>query len=53
MNLEETEKDFEYLSKLPGKKIIVKGNHDYWWTTYKKDEQLFKRKGFKQYWFYI
>lgn len=31
--LEETKKDFEYLCSLPGKKIILKGNHDYWWTT--------------------
>lgn len=31
--LEETKKDFEYLCALPGKKIILKGNHDYWWTT--------------------
>lgn len=31
--LEETHKDFEYLNSLPGKKILSKGNHDYWWTT--------------------
>lgn len=31
--LENTELDFEYLNKLPGKKILLKGNHDYWWTT--------------------
>lgn len=31
--LEETYKDFEYLCNLPGKKIMLKGNHDYWWTT--------------------
>ena len=24
---------FEYLNELPGKKILLKGNHDYWWTT--------------------
>lgn len=33
MHLKDTIKDFEYLSKLPGKKILLKGNHDYWWTT--------------------
>ena len=33
MNLEETYKDFKYLNNLPGKKILLKGNHDYWWTT--------------------
>ena len=33
MNLIDTIKDFEYLEKLPGKKIMLKGNHEYWWTT--------------------
>ena len=31
--LEQSVKDFEYLHKLNGKKILLKGNHDYWWTT--------------------
>lgn len=31
--LEDTYADFSYLNKLPGKKILLKGNHDYWWTT--------------------
>ena len=33
MYLEDTVKDFEYLNSLPGRKILLKGNHDYWWTT--------------------
>lgn len=33
MNLKDALKDFEYLNSLPGKKIMLKGNHDYWWTT--------------------
>ena len=33
MHLKDTFKDFEYLNKLPGRKILLKGNHDYWWTT--------------------
>ncbi len=33
MKLEDTLLDFEYINKLPGKKILLKGNHDYWWTT--------------------
>ena len=31
--LEDTYEDFSYLNNLPGKKILLKGNHDYWWTT--------------------
>lgn len=31
--LEDTYKDFDFLNSLPGKKILSKGNHDYWWTT--------------------
>lgn len=33
MKLEDTQKDFELLESLPGKKIIIKGNHDYWWKS--------------------
>ena len=31
--LEDTYQDFEFLNNLPGRKILLKGNHDYWWTT--------------------
>ena len=31
--LEDTYEDFNFLNNLPGRKIISKGNHDYWWTT--------------------
>lgn len=31
--LNDTYKDFEYINNLPGKKLLLKGNHDYWWTT--------------------
>lgn len=36
MYLDEAEKDFEFLHSLNGKKIILKGNHDYWWETLTK-----------------
>ena len=32
MYLKDTHMDFEYLNLLPGKKILLKGNHDYWWN---------------------
>ena len=36
MRISETQKDFEYISKLNGTKIIIRGNHDYWWSTITK-----------------
>ena len=33
MKIEDALEDFEYINDLPGKKILLKGNHDYWWTT--------------------
>lgn len=36
MNFEELKADFEFLGNLKGKKIISKGNHDYWWNSLKK-----------------
>ena len=36
MKLEEVAPDFEFLNILPGKKIIIRGNHDYWWSSLKK-----------------
>lgn len=33
MHLEDTEKDFALLSELPGKKVLIRGNHDYWWKS--------------------
>lgn len=36
MRLEDAVEDFAFLQTLPGKKIILKGNHDYWWSTMSK-----------------
>ena len=33
MKLEETEQDFAFIHRLPGQKILMKGNHDYWWKS--------------------
>ncbi len=33
MRMEEALPDFEAVAKLPGKKVILRGNHDYWWNT--------------------
>ena len=36
MKLEECDADFSFINSLPGQKIFLKGNHDYWWQTKKK-----------------
>lgn len=45
MSLEEALPDFAYLEALPGHKILLKGNHDYWWTTRRKMELFFDAHG--------
>ena len=40
MKLEEARVDLEEICALPGKKILLKGNHDYWWSSLNKVEQL-------------
>ncbi len=42
MTLEEGLEDFRFLDSLPGRKIILKGNHDYWWSTKKKADEFFE-----------
>ena len=44
--LEESKADFEFLNSLPGKKIMSKGNHDYWWTTLTKMREFLKENNF-------
>ena len=33
MRLEEAEEDLRWLDRLPGRKVLLKGNHDYWWPS--------------------
>lgn len=46
MYLKDTYEDFKYLNNLPGKKILLKGNHDYWWTTLKSMREYLKKNNF-------
>ena len=46
MSLEEAKEDFAFLDALPGRKIMLKGNHDYWWTTANKMNTFFAENGF-------
>ena len=45
--LKNTYKDFEYINNLPGRKILLKGNHDYWWTTIKSMKQYLEENKFQ------
>ena len=44
MTLSESIKDFEYINNLPGKKIILRGNHDYYFATKTKMKSFLKSK---------
>ena len=47
MSLEEARADFAFLDALPGaRKLLLKGNHDYWWTTASKMKAFFEENGF-------
>lgn len=46
MNLKQARDDFAFLHSLPGRKLIFKGNHDYWWTTRRQMDLFFEENGF-------
>ena len=41
MNLKESYLDFKFLNDLPGQKILLKGNHDYYFDTKSKMDKFF------------
>ena len=47
MNFDELKADFDFIERLNGKKIILKGNHDYWWNTSKKMNDFIESQGYK------
>lgn len=46
MKLSDTFEDFRFINGLPGRKLFLKGNHDYWWDTRRKMEMYLKENGF-------
>lgn len=46
ISLEESRADFDFIDKLNGKKIILRGNHDYWFSTKQKCDNFFADNGF-------
>ena len=47
LTLEEAKCDLLFLDSLPGRKILGKGNHDFWWTTMKKHERFCEEAGIR------
>ncbi|MDR0286530.1 MAG: metallophosphoesterase [Clostridiales bacterium] len=47
INFDELVPDLDFLEKLPGKKLLLKGNHDYWWQTSKKLRALVDEHHYK------
>jgi predicted phosphohydrolase len=45
LTLDEAKSDLLFLNSLPGKKILGKGNHDFWWSTMKKHNEFFEGNG--------
>ena len=50
MDLDRARADFAFINGLPGRKIILKGNHDYWWTTASKFYKFCAEQGFSDLW---
>ena len=46
LDLEGAKEDFSWINQIPGKKIILKGNHDYWWSTATKFYKFCDKNGF-------
>ncbi len=46
MHLADCRKDFEFINNLPGRKLLFKGNHDFWWESMSKMEAFLADNGF-------
>lgn len=46
MSLANLYEDFNFINELPGKKLIIRGNHDYWWETMSKMKRYLEQNGF-------
>lgn len=50
LDLETAREDFAWIDQIPGRKIILKGNHDYWWSTASKFYKFCEENGFSNQW---
>ena len=46
LDLQSSQADFAWINEIPGRKIILKGNHDYWWSTAAKFYKFCQESGF-------
>lgn len=46
IDMEQAKEDFAFINSIPGRKLIIKGNHDYWWTTATKFYKFCEENGF-------
>lgn len=50
LDLDQAREDFAWINAVPGRKIILKGNHDYWWNTATKFYNFCRQNGFSEQW---
>ena len=50
LGLEDARDDFLWINEIPGRKIIIKGNHDYWWNTAAKFYKFCESNDFSNQW---
>lgn len=46
IDMQQAREDFAFINAIPGRKLIIKGNHDYWWTTATKFYKFCEENGF-------
>ncbi|MBO5129724.1 MAG: metallophosphoesterase [Oscillospiraceae bacterium] len=47
LDLTSSRADFAWINEIPGRKIILKGNHDYWWSTVAKFDKFCAQNEFR------
>ena len=50
LGLDAAREDFAFINEIPGRKIILKGDHDYWWTTAAKFYRFCEENQFSDLW---
>ena len=50
LDMQNAKADFAWIDRIPGRKIILKGNHDYWWSTASKFYKFCEENGFSNQW---